>query len=58
MNITSVYYLRIAGNISGIKATIDGNDSFVPMVPGNRHYDEIMRLVEVGELVIQEEVTV
>lgn len=57
MNITSVYYLRVVGNISGLKAIIDENESFVPMVPGNLHYAEIMRRVEVGELVIQEEVT-
>lgn len=57
MNITSVYYLRVVGNISGLKAVIDGNESFVPMVPGNLHYAEIMRRVEASELVIQEEVT-
>jgi len=55
MNIESAYYLRITGIITGIKAIINGNQSFVPMSPGNRHYDEIMRLVDEGKLVIQEE---
>jgi len=26
----------------------------VPLTPGNRHYDEIMRQVDAGDLVIQE----
>ena len=27
---------------------------FVPLAEGNRHYDEIMRQVEAGELTIEE----
>jgi len=42
------------GNQSGIKATIDGVEMFVPLDPANRHYDEIMRQVEAGELTIQD----
>ena len=56
MNITSAQYMSdelISGNIS-IKATIDGQELFVPLDPANRHYAEIMRQVETGELTIQE----
>jgi hypothetical protein len=37
-----------------IRATIDGQETFVPVDPANRHYAEIMRQVEAGELTIQE----
>jgi hypothetical protein len=36
-----------------INATIDGITMSVPLDPANRHYAEIMRQVEAGELVIQ-----
>ena len=54
MNITSVQYLYddLSQRNSSIKATIDGQEMFVPIVEGNRHYDEIMRQVEAGELTI------
>jgi hypothetical protein len=35
-----------------IKATIDGTVRWVPMTVGNRHYAEILRQVEAGELTI------
>jgi hypothetical protein len=35
-----------------IKATVDGLDTSVPLDPGNRHYAEIMRQVDAGELTI------
>ena len=55
MNITSAQYtVNIEGNNSGIQATIDGIEMFVPLDPANRHYDEIMRQVEAGTLTIQE----
>lgn len=55
MNITSAQYVNgFDGNIGGIKATIDGNEWSVPLAAGNRHYDELMRQVEAGTLVIQE----
>ena len=56
MNITSAQYVNssLSGQPSSIKATIDGQELFVPLHPGNRHYDEIMRQVEAGDLVIQE----
>ena len=37
-----------------IRATIDGQELFVPLDPANRHYAEIMRQVAAGELTIQE----
>jgi len=56
MNIESAQYVYADGHVCSIKAVIDGNECFVPMIEGNRHYNEIMRLVEAGELTIQEEV--
>jgi len=53
MNITSAqYYNDKAGNQSGVKAAIDGVEMFVPLDPANRHYAEILRQVEAGELTI------
>ena len=42
------------GEITSIKATIDGVEMYVPLDPANRHYAEIMRQVEAGELTITE----
>jgi len=58
MNITAATFTAdviegVSENTS-IKATIDGQELFVPLDPSNRHYAEIMRQVEAGELVIQE----
>jgi hypothetical protein len=56
MNITSAQYsLGLDGQPSSIKATIDGQELSVPLAPGNRHYDEIMRQVDAGDLVIEQE---
>ena len=53
MNITlTQYYNNLDGVQSGIKATIDGTEMFVPIDPANRHYAEIMRQVEAGDLTI------
>ena len=54
MQITSAQYLAFEGNNTSIRATIDGQELFVPLDPANRHYAEIMRQVDAGELVIQE----
>ena len=51
MNITSAQYKTLEEKQS-IKATIDGEEIFVPIQEGNRHYDEIMRQVDAGELTI------
>ena len=53
--ITSAQYIaddRTGANIV-VRATIDGVEMSVPLDPANRHYAEIMRQVEAGELVIQ-----
>ena len=54
MNITSAQYVAFEGNNTNIKATIDGIEMSVPLDPANRHYAEIMRQVEAGELTIQD----
>ncbi len=54
MNITSAQYKNgFDGNTACINATIDGITMSVPLDPANRHYAEIMRQVEAGELVIK-----
>jgi len=53
MNITSAQYKTVLEN-DEIKATIDGITMSVPLDPANRHYAEIMRQVEAGELTIQD----
>ena len=54
MNITSAQYATdiVSGNNMSIQAIIDGEQISVPLAPGNRHYDEIMRQVEAGTLTI------
>jgi len=54
MNITFARYVAspISNINSSIKATIDGTEMSVPIDPDNRHYAEIMRQVEAGELTI------
>jgi hypothetical protein len=56
MNITSAQYLSDplnSGN-SSIVAVIEGETMWIPLVAGNRHYDEVMRQVNAGTLTIQE----
>lgn len=55
MSITSAKYYKAGIDVdpSVIIATIDGVEMSVPLDPANRHYAEIMRQVEAGELVIQ-----
>ena len=56
MNITSAQYGAdlMSGKNTSIKATIDGTEMSVPLDPANRHYAEIMRQVEAGQLTIQD----
>jgi len=56
MTITSAQYQAdpMLGNNTSIRATIDGQELFVPLDPANRHYAEIMRQVEAGTLVVAE----
>ena len=56
MNITNAKYYKDTlvdtdTNI-GIQCWIDGEETSVPLVVGNRHYDEIMRQVDAGTLTI------
>ena len=54
ISITSAQYtLDRNGTNTSIRATIDGQEMFVPLDPANRHYAEIMRQVEAGTLTIQ-----
>ena len=54
MNIENAKYAEYAGEKISIAATIDGVVWHVPLDPANRHYAEIIRQVEAGELTIQE----
>lgn len=54
MEITNAKYYANNGENVGIVATIDGEVCAIPLTVGNRHYDEIMRQVEAGELTIQD----
>ena len=55
MNVTFAQYVADdSGNNGCVNATIDGITMAVPLDPANRHYAEIMRQVEAGDLVIQE----
>jgi hypothetical protein len=52
MNITTAQY--VDPEKTSIRAIIDGMAVSVPVEPANRHYAEIMRQVEAGELVIED----
>lgn len=55
MQISNAQYIAdMDGNNTTIVATIDGDEVFVPLSQGNRHYAEIMRQVEAGDLTIQD----
>lgn len=54
MDITSAQYSNdLDGNATSIKLVLDNGEIWsVPMDPANRHYAEILRQVEAGELTI------
>ena len=53
MNITSAKYIEYNGENTVILVVIDGITMSVPNnSPANRHYAEIMRQVDAGELTI------
>jgi hypothetical protein len=54
MNITSAQYMAYQGNNTCIRIVVDGITMHVPLEVGNRHYAEIMRQVDAGELTIED----
>lgn len=54
ITITSAQYVALEGTTTCVKATIDGTEMSVPLDPSNRHYAEIMRQVDAGDLTIQD----
>lgn len=56
MDITGATYSYnlFSSDPTGIKATVDGEEMFIPIDPANRHYEEIIRQVESGQLTISE----
>lgn len=54
MNIISAKYNVYNGENVSINAVIDGETVSVPLYPGNRHYDAIMRAVEAEELTVED----
>ena len=57
MNITSVQKVETQKNGETVRdkvyvAIIDGQETWVPVEAGNRHYDEIQRQVAAGTLTI------
>ena len=55
MDITSAQYIQnLNGNNINVKATIDGQEMFVPMDTNNRHYAEILKQVAEKKLTIKD----
>jgi hypothetical protein len=53
MDIKSAQYVtNVNDENCSVTATIDGETMSVPLAPGNRHYDEIMKQVAAGTLTI------
>jgi hypothetical protein len=52
MTISFAKYLQNNDVNTAVVATINGETMTVPLDPDNRHYDEIMRQVEAGDLTI------
>lgn len=52
MNITFAQYVQYGGVNDTVLATINGITMSIPIDTNNRHYAEIMRQVEAGELTI------
>ena len=56
MNITNAQYINKleTNEIDHIHVTVDSIEIDVPLDPANRHYAEILRQVDAGELTIAE----
>jgi len=53
-NITNAQYMTdVDGSNSSIKATIDGQNMFVPLDPANRHYQAIQEWVAEGNTIAE-----
>ena len=52
MEITNAQYSAHNGNNKAVVITVNGEVLGVPLDPANRHYAEILRQVEAGELTI------
>tara|TARA_R110000803_G_scaffold19021_1_gene50270 strand:+ start:390 stop:563 length:174 start_codon:yes stop_codon:yes gene_type:complete len=53
MNITLAKYLALKdGNNFAVQATIDGQELQVPLDTTNRHYNEIKKQVDAGDITI------
>jgi len=55
MQITSAQYVADEGTNTVIKATIDGQELFVPLDPANRHYAAILEWVAEGNTIQEAE---
>jgi len=54
MIITSAQYIKnFNGNNINVKATIDGQEMFVPLDPANRHYQAIQEWVAEGNTIAE-----
>ena len=51
MNVTSAQYLADEGTNTSIRATIDGQELFVPIHSENRHYAAILKWVAEGNTI-------
>lgn len=56
MNITDAKYIKDykVDQNTGVTATVDGVPMGIPLDPTNRHYAEVLRQLEAGELTIAE----
>ncbi len=56
MDIKNAQYMKspIDENAVNIKATVDGEEAWIPIDPANRHYAEILRQVKEEGLTIKD----
>ena len=55
INITSAQYIADEGTNTSIRATIDGQELYVPLDPANRHYQAILEWVAEGNTIQEAE---
>jgi len=56
MDIKNAQYIKspMDENAVNIKATVDGEEAWIPLDPDNRHYAEILEQVKEGTLTIKD----